>query len=263
MSGFIVVAGIAGAVLLAVAFYAFGRAVWALRWWLVLLVGVLAAIALLWFLREMILSLELPAAPAITLPSLPSIALPDFNLSEQWLSTLVTWMLVLGLILAALAWMAGHTGWAGGFATLAILAVALYNLWVHTCWTQSCEMQQRSEASIKTAKWQAAAVQQQYAATPAVLQQCPGLKEPYQFEATKPHAPVNKVGRCSSDFWHAGHCIKVQVAGSAKELGPFCHTGGKTYELPPDIEYAWSAGNPFEGAYRLGPPRYVKFLSVR
>ena len=57
MSGFIVVAGIAGAVLLAVAFYAFGRAVWALRWWLVLLVGVLAAIALLWFLREMILSL--------------------------------------------------------------------------------------------------------------------------------------------------------------------------------------------------------------
>ena len=104
---------------------------------------------------------------------------------------------------------------------------------------------------------------QQQAPAPAVAQACPGLKEPYRFEATKPHFPVNKVGRCSSDFWYAGHCIKVQLAGSTKELGPFCHTGGKTDELPPDIEYAWSAGNPFEGAYRLGPPRYVKFLSVR
>ena len=64
---------------------------------------------------------------------------------------------------------------------------------------------------------------------------------------------INPEGRCAPDLWHDGHCLYVQRAAWTNDGHIYRHCGGA---LPKDVEWAWSADEPFTGAVALSPPRY-------
>ncbi len=92
---------------------------------------------------------------------------------------------------------------------------------------------------------------------------CNGIKTPYHFGTEKPDKPFNSAGECSGDLWHKGHCIWATQAGSNIPQGPYCDKDGKKNIARNDLEYVWSADEPFDGYYRLSSPRYTKFIEVR
>jgi hypothetical protein len=73
---------------------------------------------------------------------------------------------------------------------------------------------------------------------------------------------INPDGACEITWW-IRHCIYVRQAGETKTLGPFCPAGepsmkgaiimGPRYEFPPDVEWAWSAVQPFTAYISLSP----------
>jgi hypothetical protein len=94
---------------------------------------------------------------------------------------------------------------------------------------------------------------------------CDGIKRRHHF-GTEPGDPINPAGQCALDFWlPPGLCIyqkpaviKVLGLGEAPTIGPLgnCPEGKGETKGPKDVEYTWSAGEPFDGFYMLSPPRY-------
>jgi hypothetical protein len=83
---------------------------------------------------------------------------------------------------------------------------------------------------------------------------CTGEKFLHTY-GTEPGEPVDKNAQCRAALWYKGHCIFVQQAHSTKALGPFCDKEGKeTAALPIDLEYAWSADEPFVNYAAKLPP---------
>jgi hypothetical protein len=80
---------------------------------------------------------------------------------------------------------------------------------------------------------------------------CPGLKQTVLFGYTP--IRINPNAQCAPDLWFDGHCINVQRARWTNDTTVYHNCGGP---LPNDVEFAWSAGAPFEGAVELSPPRY-------
>jgi hypothetical protein len=80
--------------------------------------------------------------------------------------------------------------------------------------------------------------------------------------------PINPGGICAVALFFAGHGIFVTQAGHHETLGPYYKgdgarvwdKNGNTVELPVDIEYVWSAGEPFDDSIGLWQPRYTKWF---
>lgn len=71
---------------------------------------------------------------------------------------------------------------------------------------------------------------------------------------------INPLGLCGFHIWHR-NCIYIRQAGDERRLGPYCPTGarmmpgaillGMNSWLPADVEYVWSAQQPFIGYVTL------------
>lgn len=74
---------------------------------------------------------------------------------------------------------------------------------------------------------------------------------------------INPMGLCGFHIWHR-NCIYVQQAGDQRRIGPFCPTEARMMPgavrlgygvgLPVDVEFVWSAQQPFIGYVALTTP---------
>jgi hypothetical protein len=100
---------------------------------------------------------------------------------------------------------------------------------------------------------------------PPAAQQCNINRMPYHFGATRPAQAFNPGGVCAPALYFADQCVFVTQYGNNRTFGPFCDRGdgtprdtaGNPTTLPNDIDRAWSAGAPFDGAVGLWQPRYT------
>jgi hypothetical protein len=120
----------------------------------------------------------------------------------------------------------------------------------------------------QAAQQRAAQEQARMTASQPAAPQCDVNRMPYHYEAKRPSVPINPGGICASALFFDGHCLFVIQAHHDEVLGPFCKgegarvwdKNGNTVELPVDIEYVWSADEPFDGSIGLWQPRYTKWF---
>ena len=142
-----------------------------------------------------------------------------------------------------------------------LLLLVAYDL-ATTC-DSACQ-QTRAEA----AQQRAAQDQARMTASQPAAPQCNVNRMPYHYEAKRPSVPVNPGGLCATALFFSGHCLFVTQADHNEVLGPFCKgegarvsdKNGNTVELPVDIEYVWSADEPFDDGIGLWQPRYTKWF---
>lgn len=96
----------------------------------------------------------------------------------------------------------------------------------------------------------------------ADAQQCTGRVKSYTFG--KDPIKVNPDGQCKVLFqWPDSTvaCLLKKSEGSDKVYGPYGNCPNRTTEPEPlDVEYAWSAGEPFKGRVVLYPRENVQLV---
>lgn len=165
-------------------------------------------------------------------------------------------MVLVGVILAAGLPKTAYTlGSVLGAVVMGFLIVALFYLpscpqGDTACWQQVAEQErQKREEAVRKREAEMVRVYAQRGF-------CDNIARLYRFETTRPALPFNPGASCSPDIWHKGHCIYVQVRGSAKRHPEkICHKDGVVNEMPENVEFVWSADEPFSDYVQLSTPR--------
>lgn len=93
---------------------------------------------------------------------------------------------------------------------------------------------------------------------PKVSAMCDGLKRTVTYG--REPIEVNPNGQCQLDLWYT-QCIYVQQYQSniPRQVCP----AGTHATLPNDIQFVWSAGEPFTGSYERHGPKFTKLFEFR
>jgi len=90
---------------------------------------------------------------------------------------------------------------------------------------------------------------------------CDSREQSYTFEASKPSIPFNRAGQCGPVLWFKGHCVWVLGYKDTTPVRLCDKPGMPQGNIPPNMEYAWSAdGYGFRDKIRLDPPRNTSLV---
>jgi hypothetical protein len=170
-------------------------------------------------------------------------------LNRNWW-VIVPFFIVLGMVV----WYA-RNGLINITVATTVMVVLLWPIWTH-CDT-TCEAEKAMQAR------QEAAQQEMVRASRTTDAHCSKLKVRVTF-GNNPRSPtlVSHNAQCAIDwFWgNEQRCVYVRLAGSTVPHGPYGTCAAAKPNPPEDIEYAWSAGEPFDAFVAEVPRRQSRLV---
>ena len=143
-----------------------------------------------------------------------------------------------------------------GVAALIVLPLIALPIYFHC--DEACEAGKAAEAQRQSERRVAAAAEAAAIADARAYPKCLRKRIPVTFGET----PIRIDPDCAPDFfWEGKHCLYLKTLGNDTVHGPYgdCDESKGTPRLK-DIVEVWSAEEPFNGSYRLVPPRYVSWF---
>lgn len=158
----------------------------------------------------------------------------------------------------ALTWFWGGKKWAVALSIAAIAIAAMYFFVPVNCWSKDTECVANQQKVKAQEAMERQLKNQQQSASLFNGNPCTGTITRITFTTTPMH--LDPHARCAVDLAFEGHCVYVWQAGKTetKDAHKLCWLqGGTPPAQPSDVVWVAAVDKPFEGAYRLMPPRYT------